>query len=175
MRMTDEQRKLVEDNHDLIYGYLHKKEFNIDEYYDIAAIGLCKAAIKYDLTKSKFSTFAFKCIRTEMDIYHTSLNKKTSVPKNLVCSYDMPAIDDVKEAMINTVLKDNNDNIGYSIENIVFEEFLVTLKNKEKVIVEYLKEGLTQQEIAKKTNKSQQAVSLNIKSIRKKWEEFSNR
>ena len=56
--MTEEQKKLVEDNHNLIYFVLHKHNLPIDEYYDILAISLCKSGIHYDENKSKFSTFA---------------------------------------------------------------------------------------------------------------------
>lgn len=175
MRMTDEQRKLVEENHNLIYGFLNKEELEDDDYYDIVAIGLCKAAMNYNEKKGKFSTFAYKCMNTEVKIYYKYLNKKTLIPNNLVYSYDVSATDDVKETVINSLLKDDKNNINYSIESVTFEEFLITLKDKEKIVVEYLKEGLTQQEIAKKVNRSQQAISLSIKNIKEKWKRFSNK
>ena len=45
--MTEEQKKLAEENHSLIYFYarkynMSKQEF--DDMYGILAIGLCKAA-----------------------------------------------------------------------------------------------------------------------------------
>ena len=46
IQLNDEQRKLVADNHNLIYQYLIDNNLPQDEYYDIAAIGLCKAALK---------------------------------------------------------------------------------------------------------------------------------
>ena len=46
--MTEEQRKLVEDNHNLIYSFLQKYHLTIDEYYGLAAIGLCKAGKTYN-------------------------------------------------------------------------------------------------------------------------------
>ena len=63
--MTQEQRKLVEENHKLIYYTLNKYKLNPEEYYDILAIGLCKAAIKFDPERSKFSTFAMKVMYNE--------------------------------------------------------------------------------------------------------------
>lgn len=45
--MTDEQKQLVEQNHNLIYFYLYRHNLSIEEYYDVAAIGLCKAAITF--------------------------------------------------------------------------------------------------------------------------------
>ena len=60
--ITEEQKKLAEENHNLIYRFLSKYNLSIDDYYDIAAIGLCKAAMTFDKSKSKFSTYAFKCM-----------------------------------------------------------------------------------------------------------------
>ena len=62
IQLNDEQRKLVEDNHNLIYQYLIDNKLPQDEYYDIAAIGLCKAALKYDTSKGAFSTYVYRAI-----------------------------------------------------------------------------------------------------------------
>lgn len=175
MRMTNEQRKLAEDNHNLIYSFLNKKELVQSEHYDMAAIGLCNAAMTYDSTKGKFSTYAFGCMNRELNIYIAYLNRKKHVPENIISSYDASAIDDVDGSMIDTLLKDEDNNIEYSIENMNFDYFFNKLKDREKTIVKYLKDGLTQQEIAEKLNRSQQAVSLSIKKIRNKWESYSNR
>ena len=55
--MTKEQQKLVEENHGLIYSFLAKHNLPIEEYYDLAAIGLCKASITYQ-NETTFSTYA---------------------------------------------------------------------------------------------------------------------
>lgn len=174
MRMTDEQRKLVEDNHNLIYGFLNKKELT-DDYYDIVALGLCKAAMNYDESKGRFSTLAFKCMDREIGIYYTYLKRKTFVPENLVFSYNETANEDVSESIIDAVIPDNNDRIGYSLENIDFDCFMDLLKDKERQIIKCLKRGFNQKEIAETMNMTQQAVSLNIKSIKQDWREYSDK
>lgn len=63
IQLNDEQRKLVADNHNLIYQYLIDNNLPQDEYYDIVAIGLCKAALKYDTSKGAFSTYVYKTVR----------------------------------------------------------------------------------------------------------------
>ena len=63
--LNEQQKKLVEQNHKLIYYTLKKYKLNQEEYYDILAIGLCKAAIKFDPERSKFSTFAMKVMYNE--------------------------------------------------------------------------------------------------------------
>lgn len=59
--LTDEERDLVTDNHNLIYSYLNQHCLS-DDYYDLCAIGLCRAAHFYEPKKGKFSTFAFLCM-----------------------------------------------------------------------------------------------------------------
>lgn len=60
-KLNNEQRKLVEENHNLIYSFLNNQALSINEWYDICAIGLCKAALTFNGT-TKFSTFAYKCM-----------------------------------------------------------------------------------------------------------------
>ena len=46
LKLNDEQRKLVEQNHNLIYSAMTKcgiRRQDFDDYYGFAAIGLCKA------------------------------------------------------------------------------------------------------------------------------------
>lgn len=57
--MTQDQVRLVEENHNLIYGYLRKRGLPVDDWYDILAIALCEAAMAYDSHKSNFSTLAY--------------------------------------------------------------------------------------------------------------------
>lgn len=67
--MTDTQEKLIVDNYQLVHGFVHKygQSFghDYDESVQIASLGLCYAALKYDETKSKFSTYAYKCMMGE--------------------------------------------------------------------------------------------------------------
>jgi RNA polymerase sigma factor (sigma-70 family) len=57
-KLTEEQRQLAADNHDIIYYCLNKNNWRVEDYYDIAAIALCQAAKMYDPQKSQFPTFA---------------------------------------------------------------------------------------------------------------------
>ena len=58
--LTEEQKILVEENHNLIYWYCHKYNLDIEEYYGLFAIELCRAVQLYDPTKSKISTYIIK-------------------------------------------------------------------------------------------------------------------
>lgn len=83
--MTKEQEQLVTDNHNLIYFFLNKwgkilEYSDMTDYYDICAIGLCKAAITYDSSKDvKFATYAGVCIENEIKLELRN-KKKYSAP-----------------------------------------------------------------------------------------------
>lgn len=64
--MTDYQKQLVTDNHNLIYRFLQKEKLNMEDWYDLSAIGMCKAAKTFNEGTSKFSTYAFKCMFNEV-------------------------------------------------------------------------------------------------------------
>lgn len=81
--LDEKQKKLVEQNHKLIYYTLKKYKLNPEEYYDILAIGLCKAAIAFDPKRSKFSTFAVQVMYNEFLQHDRNENaNKRKVNKN---------------------------------------------------------------------------------------------
>ena len=67
MRLNEEQRKLAEDNHNLIYFVLDKYGWSVEDYYGLAAIALCKAAHNYDPERrTAFSTYSVRAIKNEI-------------------------------------------------------------------------------------------------------------
>lgn len=69
--LTEEEQKLVEDNHDLIYMMADCLELDIDEYYGLLAIGLCHAAQKYKKRKRayEFAEYAKIVMIRELSAY----------------------------------------------------------------------------------------------------------
>ena len=39
--LTEEQRRFAEQNHALVYKFLHQHGLSVDEYYDIVVFGFC--------------------------------------------------------------------------------------------------------------------------------------
>lgn len=84
VKLTDEQRKIVEANHDFIEKFFdtYEYEFNInrDEYYDLAAIGLCEATIDYnkdlynDFMIFSFSYMLKSCFDEEEKLKEDAMN-----------------------------------------------------------------------------------------------------
>lgn len=170
-KLTEEQRELVTKNHDLIYSYAHKSNISIDEYYDILAIGLCKAAKVFDEGKGKFSTIAYCCMKNELCKYWETLNKKSCVPDELVVSYDAQ---DVRDDMDNrqNFLEVLSDSRSYKdIEcATMYSELFKRLTEQEKAVMKYIMIGYTQSEIADMIGCKRH--NFPMKSIREKFMKY---
>lgn len=174
MRLTEEQRKLVEENHNLIYGFLNQYKLDDEDFYDLASIGLCKAAMKYNADrKEKFSTFAYTCMNNEVRYYYKYYEcAKKRIPKDDVLSYNLE-LEDGKE-ILDGIARDadfSEDSLVY----LDFDSFKNTLADKERTIIEYLESDFKTSEIAKEFNCSHQYISQLKRNIKRKWERYYNR
>lgn len=168
--MTEEQKLLVENNHKLIYSFLHNHNLDVEEFYDVAAIGLCKAAISYSEDKSKFSTFAYKCMQNSvfMEIRKETFAK--IIPANKLFYYFDKVDEDAGEADYLDFLAANEQVEDYAISNVMLSDYLKTLKDIDKKIIKYLSMGLNQNEVAGKCGCSQ----ANVSRVKKKLESAFN-
>lgn len=172
--LTSVQQKLVEDNHNLIYGVAHKNKINLDEYYDVLAIGLCKAAMQYDESKGQFSTFAYQTMLSEYlgVLRHNKI--KSAVPENMIVSMNVK-IDNESETPISLV--DTIPSCDDTETSITLKDYLEFLYSKldrqqDKDIFMLLAGGMSQTEIAESFGVSRQRVGQMLNRIRKKLEKF---
>lgn len=170
-RLTDEQRELATENHNLIYWFASKKNVPIDDYYGVLAVGLCKAAKSFDKDRGEFTTMAYRCMANELNTYWRSMSSKSAIPKNVMFYYDAPVGDG--ESCFDKIT--DNDAHESMIYDIMSEEFANNLTDKERSIVDMLVEGLTHNEIADKIGCRRQNVSYHIKKIRSKIEDYLNK
>lgn len=175
-KLTNEQRKLVEDNHDLIYGFLNKKELDIDKYYDIMALELCNASINYDSFKGKFSTFVYKCMDNRLKKTIYSENRQCRKPPNGILSYDkecvMNIFDKIDESYINLIIADNKNTIDDIVIGMDYYNFKNKLKDREKIIMQYLESGYNRTQIGKMMGRTPQAIDSSVRKIKDKWLNF---
>lgn len=86
--LTDEERDLVTNNHNLIYSYLNKYKLS-DDYYDLCALGLCRAAHFYEPERGKFSTFAFLCMSNVISMEWRKVQRQVQTTvsfNNTICN-----------------------------------------------------------------------------------------
>lgn len=134
-RLNEEQRKLAEDNHNLILSYLSKKHLSYDEFYDVCAIGLCIAALNYDSSLGySFSTLAFLCMKNEVMREFRQMNLARIVPSDLIDSLDAPLS---KESGDKYTLYDVIPSAGFgrdpqyeSITDVISNIFALDMKPK---------------------------------------------
>lgn len=149
--LTAEQKKLVEDNQKLIFFALKRFHYPVDDFYDLAAIGLCKAAAKYDPEKgATFASYAIQAIRNELG-YWKRTDSHYLRPR---ISIDAPIYDE--DRTLADFLPSDDFDMENSEDAIFARECLKKAKVKEEqkaVFVEWTS-GKTLKQIAKDHNRS---------------------
>ena len=180
--LTDRQRELVELNHNLIYKFAYNNNLLIDDYYDILAIGLCKASMDFNENKGNFSTFAYICMLNELRLYWKNSQRKSVIPDALIMSYDVSGNDvlpnsEWKNNISNSLLDNFADKYtthDIAVGNIISNMFIDTLTEKEKNIVKLIVNGYNQTETAEILNCTRQDINNRVKIIRKKLVHYLN-
>lgn len=153
IKLNDEQRKMVEDNHNLIYQYIHDKNLNLEEWYGWLAIELCESVLRYNPDKGKLSTlFYIRCnnkLRQEYRKKHSQKRCNNGV---------VPIIDDLVGEDVCIIDKVDNSII---LDKLMEHEYADIIKLR--------CEGYTQNEIADIVGISQSNVSKILKKIKKEY------
>ena len=178
---TKEQEQLVIDNYRLV-GHIIKKfksdNISQDDLFSVGTIGLIKAAISFDDSKSvKFSTYASKCISNEISIFLKKENRYYS----RVVSLDAPVRSNQEELnSYHEIVHDINTSVFEQIEekesvtkyiNIA----LNTLNPMNRLIILYRISGMTFDSISKKFGVSKQNISQREKMSKEKIQTYLNR
>lgn len=173
--LNDEQQKFVEANHNLIYAYAHKHNLDLDEYYDILAIALCHAALRYDPSKGLFSTYAYRAMRNEVYMYwRDNYVLQKVIPQDMLISYNviltekLEALDTVSYQAQKDLLR---ETYGLDISYLFIKEKFKKLNTREQFIVLRSALGYKQTEIAQELKISRAQVCRILKKIKKKWME----
>lgn len=171
-KLNTKQQQLISENHNLIYGFAHKRKLNLDEYYDILALALCRAALSYDLHKSSFQTYAYMIMGSEVNAYQRALIKpKRKLDKSIKeIRLDEPIKGYSGDSSTGEYIIHPSIPLSEMCEGkIMAEKMLSVLSNKEQKIVMGKKEGLTNYEIGKQLKCSAQNIDYYIRKIRRKW------
>ncbi|WP_068505907.1 sigma-70 family RNA polymerase sigma factor [Paenibacillus kribbensis] len=181
IQMVMENQGLV---HKAAQKYLDVCEAKRIDYEDMVSegnIGLLLAARRFDPSRGyAFSTFATRYIHGHMLIYINDKSELIRVPRNQKTRGNMEQKFKYVSFHRKIYRDDNDGDTGKTMGNILCQEdddktgvyvgeFLNMLTPKQRVIVEGLMQGKTQQTMAKITGMSRQNMSDNvIKKIRNK-------
>lgn len=160
--MTEEQKLLVENNHNLIYFMIHKMNESVEEYYDLAAIALCKAAISYQSDNGSFSNYACRCIRNEILLDHRARMMPKRWMNEYLISYDAPSVvqnEDGEESILLDQLKSFESVENEALSRIMYLEVVAELGKTDSKVLKFFEMGLKQREIAEIMGVTQANVS----------------
>lgn len=157
------KQEFIEDNMNLVYFLIHKyyPTFIHDEdIIQCGMIGLCKAVDCWDDTKCKFSTYARKCILNEINMEFRNRKKEKGV-----VSLDKEIITDSGEVMYFGELIAGENDVSF----VDLDGFINSLTEKEKMIFDCFKAGMSSLEIIEKLHCSKELLNKSIRSIKRKW------
>lgn len=172
--LNKQQQKLVEENYSLIYSFLHKHKLSVELFYDLAAIGLCKAAIGFNGSTS-FSTYAYKCMWNSVfsEIKKEQMQKR--IPKNKIVCYE-ETIHKTECGNIKIIdLLQAPANIEDDVcTKVLWQDAINTLNEKEKTVLDLISAGYTQSGIGEIIGCTQAEVSRIKTQIQKKFKNKLN-
>lgn len=153
---------LVEDNVKLVYHLIARTYPTFIHDEDIiqsGMLGLCKAASSWDKSKSKFSTYAGRCILNSINEEFRSRKRQ---PKGV--SLDQQVFDNM--TLAETMIGE---------EDVLFiddDTFYSQLSKEERIIFKLFNSGYSTDEISKAVGSTEQKVRKVLRLIKLKWREF---
>ena len=157
--LNDAQRKLVEDNLKLCHFALHKKGIhgdNYEDYFQIACIGLCKAAEKFDpMHNHKFSFYAMACIYNELR--QSFRFQRAQSRKGITVSLDAPLRQSNKAFFVRDLVP-SNDLAEDSLVTHEIQDCVRALSPKQQLAINLFMQGYSTAERAKAMGMTVQGV-----------------
>lgn len=149
---------------------MQKYHLSIEDYYDLAAIGLCKAGSTFNENKSKFSTYAYKCMFTTVAHEFRKKNQTKVIPDYKIVYYqaELDESNGGDTASFINYIPSKEDVENNALSQIIFEEYATGLKDRDKKIFILSQEGYKQKEISKILGCSQSLISR----AKKRLEEY---
>lgn len=157
------RQQLIEDNIKLVYALVSKEYptyIHDEDIIQSGMVGLCNAAKYWDENKSAFSTYAWKCIRNEIN--KEFINRK---PHYNQVSLETPI---GEEGTLADVLI-GDEGVNY----IGDDEFYDTLSPIEQEVFLLYNRGYNLSEIAQNYDWSVQKTQKTVRIIKRKWRKFN--
>lgn len=149
----------------LVYFLIHKYFPTVKWDEDITQagmVGLCRAADKYDETKSSFSAFASVCI---MNSIKMELNMRKKSKNQLSLDYDV-VDEDNNVTSFGDYLVGEND-----VEYVNVDGFYEKLTPKQKEIFNFRQSGIHVTKLAKMYGCSRETIYKEVRKMKALWRE----
>ena len=173
--LTAAQQELAAENHNLIYFFAKVYDLDFDEYYDLLAIGLCRAAKLFDPSHgAKFSTLAFKCMRNEYYRFGRKEKVARRIPKDKIVYYNDAITDGADPlTLLDTLPNTSDSSYAFDPTEAEVQEFLRTVPMHYRVPLIKLMNGKTAETVAREVGCSKQNVSRMRGVFQKYWNSYA--
>lgn len=170
MKLNDDQKLLAELNHNLIYGFAHRHNLNVDVWYGLLAQSLCEAVLAWDEDVAKLSTL-FNTVALNNLINEKRNQKHQCRSAN---TNTTPILEDIQDDEDTPTFGHIISSIDCGFDKVSEIEWLSDKYGCPEKLAELLIAGKTQMEIAETLNLSQARISQIINQIKTNYEERQN-
>lgn len=154
--LTEEQKVFAEINHNLVYQFLHRKNYSIEEYYNVVILDYVMACQMYlergDLQeKYDFPIIAYMRMNSAISNHFKAKNCQCRKPEQGTISVE--ELIDSDSGMGKEIASDNLDVLERIIQSEhdaqFMENILLLLSERQGKIILYLMDGYKEREIYK--------------------------
>ena len=180
--LTDEQKAFAENNHNLVYQFLHRKNYSIEEYYNVVVLDYVMACQMYlereDLQeKYAFPVIAYMRMNSAISNHFKAKNCQCRKPEQ-----GMESLEQLHDPESGTGKEPAADNLD-TLEKIIqaeqdedfIENILLLLSERQGKIVLYLMDGYKEQEIYKFLGIGRKIYRSDMEEIKDTLEKLANR
>ena len=179
--LTEEQKAFAEIYHNLVYQFLRRKNYSIEEYYNVVILDYVMACQMYlereDLQeKYDFPIIAYMRMNSAISNYFKAMNCQCRKSEHGIVS--MEELTDSKSGTGKEPASDNLDTLEKIIQAEQDEHFmeniLLLLPERQGKIVLYLMDGYKEREIYKFLGIGRKIYQSDMKEIRDALENLVN-
>ena len=169
MGQPDKITQTIQENMGLVYFVIHRHfpTFIGDE--DIlqeAQIGLWKACKTFNDSKGKFSSYAVVCIINNIRMYLRRMRSQNTFSHLSLDEF----VDEAEEMTLGSLIEDPSAMVESSA--IFVKDFISTLDEREKAIIWFQLNSVTQREASQALGFTQTWYSRLLTRIKKKYEQY---
>jgi RNA polymerase sigma factor (sigma-70 family) len=122
----EQLERLFQENYGLLVSqaisFGPRTQNQLDDYIQVAAIGMMKACENYDETKSKFSTYAIVCIRNALKNHLRKENKPRPIPSANMDEHKICTKESLHEILPDTLTLIELECIWMMLEGYTYNE-----------------------------------------------------
>lgn len=174
--LTAEEKKAAEENHNLVYDFLHRHGYSLEDYYDIAIFGFLKAVQVYSRREDLRNKYAFPFIsqqymRSEIGNHCRMKDAKKRKPSGTLVSLDAEYAESENfYNCISAIGGESTESEVMAMEHMT--EILNSLSDKQQKIAELKVDGYSSREIYSALEMKPSSYYVEVNRIKKILEEM---